>query len=92
MKIKTIKDEKNELELEFTDVDEGLMSTIASRLMDKNIVSFAAYKRIHPLLPEMHLYIKTNRGGAKKVLIEVINELEKDTESLEKEFKNAFKK
>jgi len=92
MKVKTIKSEKNELELEFKDVDEGLISTIASRLMDRQTVSFAAFKRPHPLLPEMRLYIKTNRGNPKKVLTEVITELDKDADSLKKEFKDAFKK
>ncbi len=92
MEMKVIKNDKNELELSFKDVDQGLLSSIASRLLDKKTVSFAAYKRLHPLLPEMDLVVKTNRGDPKKVLIEVLSELEDETDLLRKEFKDAFKK
>ena len=58
MEIKALKKSKNELEIEMKNVDEGLLSTITSRLLEKKTVSFASYKRPHPLLPEVLLYVK----------------------------------
>jgi len=92
MDVSLIKKDKSELELEFKGVDQGLLSAIVSHLVNKKTVSFASYKRMHPLLPEMRLIVKTNRGDPKKVLSEVIAELDKEAELLKKEFKDAFKK
>lgn len=91
MKMRVLSESSTEIELEFEDVDEGLLHTLASRLIKKPTVSFASCKRPHPLLPQIRLYVKVSKGNPRKAISDAISDLSGIAMDLKEEFNDAFK-
>ncbi len=84
MEVRILTDKKNELELEFIDADRGLIQYLSDELNKKEEVEFAAYNLEHPIVSNPVLIIKAK--DPKKMLKEVLDELEKEVKKFSKEF------
>lgn len=58
MKMKIIKESKNELEIEITGESHTICNTLRKTLMEDKDVESAAYTMEHPIIGEPKLYIK----------------------------------
>jgi len=85
MELKFLKSEKNEAEIEFSNLT--LIEIVRVYLNKQNDVTFAAWKREHNTVNPI-LKIKTKSKDVKSVLKEVISEIVKDLDSVAAEFKS----
>lgn len=76
MKIKVLKDESNELILEFETTDFTIPDLIASKLQENDDVEFAGVSKEHPEVGRVRLVIKTEKKKAKDVLLKSIEQLD----------------
>jgi len=87
LKIKILKNEERELELEVLDEDHTLGNLIEKILLEDPSVTFAGYKIPHPLRRSVMLTIRTD--GSKKPS-EALIEAAMKAAKLSEEFKEAF--
>lgn len=81
MEVKIIKDEKNELDIE---LDNLTVAEFLRAYLNKNDAKVAAWKRDHPTKnPILHI----ESDNPKKTLNNSISQIEKEIESVLKEFK-----
>ena len=85
MEINVLKKEKNELEVEFSNLT--FPEILRVYLNKDSSVTFVAWKKEHATRNPV-LLIKTNGKDVKKVLENSISEIVKDLEKVELEFKN----
>ena len=86
MEVKILKEEKDELTVQFDNLT--LAEIVRVYLNKDDSVKFAAWRRDHPSKPPI-LNIKTSGKSAKKALQDAISKIEKDTEKIQDEFKKA---
>lgn len=87
MEVKYIKDEKNEAELQ---LDNQTVAEILRAYLNKDEdVSFAAWKKEHPMKKEIYLKIKTKGKTARKAVADAIKQIEKDAEGIVEGFKKG---
>ena len=87
MDVQILKDEGNELEIEFK--DPTLAEILRIYLHKNEDVEFAAWRRDYPTKPAV-LKVETKKGKtAKKAVQEAIEQIEKDTEKLVEVVKKA---
>lgn len=82
MKINVLKDETNELQIEFETHDVTIPDMIASKLLENDDVAFAGVGKDHPEVGKPKLTIKTNKKKAKDALLKAIEELDEEISSL----------
>jgi DNA-directed RNA polymerase subunit L len=87
MEIKIIKSEKNELEVEFGGADTSIPMLLVSRLNEDKGVEFAGFKKDHPIVGHPRVLLKTKKKDAAELLLEKLDELKTEVETLKKEFK-----
>ncbi|MBT3405396.1 hypothetical protein HN832_00080 [archaeon] len=83
MEIKILKDEKNEIEVEFDNLT--IVEILRVYLNKDSSVKFAAWKREHPTKNPI-LKVKTEGKAAKKVINDAIAGIDKELDSFEKDF------
>lgn len=81
--IKVIKNEKDTLEIEIVEGDEGLGEVLVKHLNDEKGVEFAAYRKEHPFDKGIKLIIKAKKSP-KKMLLSAIKKTKKEIEELDK--------
>jgi DNA-directed RNA polymerase subunit L len=86
MQITILKDEKNDLELNLDNLT--IAELLRAYLANKENVEMAAWKREHPSKAPI-LKIKTKGKPAKRILEEAIEEIEKELDKIESEFKKS---
>ncbi len=86
MDIKILKEDKNELKVEVSNLT--IVEILRVYLNEDSLVSFAAWKREHPSKNPI-LHIKTSGKTAKKALQDAISTIEKDTGKVLSDFKKA---
>jgi DNA-directed RNA polymerase subunit L len=88
MKIKIIKQEKNELEIELDNLT--VAEVLRNELWEDSSVEVSAWKRENPSKDPI-LVIKTKGKDAKKVLLDAIGRVQDQNSEVLKEFKKVFK-
>lgn len=76
MKINILKNESNELVIEFENPDLTLPDLIANELQQNDDVEFAGVGKDHPEVGKPTLTIKTGKKKAKDVLVKALDELD----------------
>lgn len=84
MEINVLRDEKNEIELEIENLT--IAELLRVYLNKDSSVNFAAWKRGHPT-EKARLLVKTKSKTAKKAINDAVSEIEKDLDSVLKDFK-----
>jgi DNA-directed RNA polymerase subunit L len=82
MELEFIKKEKNEIELIVKQEDVSFFYLIENIASSKREVEFVALKNADHLKKEFQLYIKTKDKPAKDVLLDCIQEAEKNLETI----------
>lgn len=86
MKVNYLKDEKNEAEIEMD--NQTVVEVLRVYLARDEQVSFVAWKKEHPNKNPV-LKIKTSGKTARKAVSDAINQIEKELDKLESDFKKA---
>ncbi len=76
MKINVIKDESNELMVEFDTSDFTVPDLIASQLLENDDVEFAGVAKDHPEVGKPRLVIKTGKKKAKDALLKALDQVD----------------
>ena len=87
MEIEVLKEEKDELQLKFSETDHGLLNMIKEALWKQSGVEMAAFKLEHPEVSKPVFLLKTKGKDAKKVWNSAMDSLSEDLEKLDKEIK-----
>jgi DNA-directed RNA polymerase subunit L len=87
MEFKVIKDEKDWLEVQFEQIDYGLLNALKEALWEQEGVEIASYSLDHPEIGKPIFILRTNGKDAKKVWNAAIDSLIKNLEQLKKELK-----
>ncbi len=82
MKINVIKDETNELVIEFETTDLTVPDLIAAQLLENDDVEFAGAAKDHPEVGKPKLVIKTSKKKAKDALIKALDQIEENITTL----------
>jgi len=91
MEVRILVNDKNTLELELKGSDPSLAQLIAERLNQEKDVEFAASKLEHPLVGSPKLYVKTIKGDASKLVLEIIDKIKKEVTEFRDEFVDIVK-
>lgn len=87
MKVNYLKDEKNEAEIQLDNLT--IAEVLRAYLVKDENVSFAAWKREHPMKKEVMLKIKTKGKTVKKAISDAIALIEKEADNLVEGFKRG---
>lgn len=87
MEIKILKNEKTELEVEFIGADTSIPQLLVARLNEDKSVEFAGFKKEHPIIGNPKVILKTKKKEPAAVLLEKLEEIKAEVETLRKEFK-----
>jgi DNA-directed RNA polymerase subunit L len=87
MEVKILKNEKTELEVEFVGADTSIPQLLVARLNEDKSVEFAGFKKDHPLVGNPRIFLKTKKKEPAALLLEKLEEIKGEVESLKKEFK-----
>ena len=85
MEIKTIKDEKNELDIEMDNLT--IAELVRAYLNKDSGIKLAVWKREHPMKNPV-LHVEVSSGNPKTAVKKAISTIEKDIEKAVSEFKN----
>jgi DNA-directed RNA polymerase subunit L len=88
MKITILKEEKNLLEIELEGIDISLLEQLVDEMQSNADVEFVAYKRVHPLVSNPVLILKTKKKSPREHLSKVLDEMLKTWDDLLKEMSN----
>ena len=72
MKVSVVRSSRDLLELSLEDVDLSLLQILQKELFNDKRVTFAAYKRSHPLEKRFFLVLRVREGNPKDVLLDAI--------------------
>ena len=87
METKIIRDEKTELNVEFSEIDNGQLNLIKEALWEDSAVDTAGFRINHPEVGKPVFFLRTKGKQAKKVWNDAIAKLTKNFESIKKELK-----
>ncbi|MGC8652162.1 MAG: RpoL/Rpb11 RNA polymerase subunit family protein [Candidatus Micrarchaeia archaeon] len=91
MDVKIVKDEGNEIWLEFPSGDLTVPDLIASELLNRSNIEFAGVRKDHPEVGKPLLVVKAKRS-AKDELVKVLDELEDQLKALSTQIAKANSK
>lgn len=87
MEVEILKEEKDALQLTFSETDQGLLNMVKEALWKQSGVEIAAFKLDHPEISKPVFVLKTKGKDAKKVWNSAIESLADDLGKLDKELK-----
>jgi DNA-directed RNA polymerase subunit L len=82
MKMNILKDETNELIIEFETQDLTIPDLIASQLLENDDVEFAGVAKEHPEVGKPRLVLKTNKKKAKDTFLKALIEVDEQITEL----------
>ncbi|MBU0498406.1 MAG: hypothetical protein KKC68_00735 [Candidatus Thermoplasmatota archaeon] len=85
MELKVHRNTKTELELEIINENETILNPIVHKLSNMDDIEYAAFIADHPLSKNRRLFIRVKKGDPKKILEQVVKELQKELEQFEKD-------
>ena len=93
MKLRKVKEEDKQLELEFSGEGHTLLNLLQSSLLKNNNVKMAGYSKPHPLMDRSVLNFTLKRGKAyDKTLIKAANDAKKELTNFLKKFEAEIAK
>ncbi|MDD5417949.1 MAG: DNA-directed RNA polymerase subunit L [Candidatus Nanoarchaeia archaeon] len=91
MKIEVVDKSKSEIELVFSEVDHhSVGNLLKDELLKSNNVTFAAYKRDHPLEDKSHLFVRA-KSAPEAAVKNATKRISDDLAEFKKSFANALK-
>lgn len=91
MNLNIRKNQPNYIEIEFVDEDVAIPSAIKEKVIANKDVEFASAKHEHPQIGHPVLVVRTQKEKALDLVLEAIDEIEKETEEFKKAIKSAKK-
>ncbi|MGC8669801.1 MAG: RpoL/Rpb11 RNA polymerase subunit family protein [Candidatus Micrarchaeia archaeon] len=88
MEVKIVKNEGNEVWIEFENGDTTLPDLIANTMLERNNVEFAGVRKDHPEIGKPLLVIKTKRN-VKEEIGKVLEELEEELKGLQSQLSKS---
>ncbi len=83
MKLEFLKEEKDEVKVKLVGEDKAICALVVEKLVGNKDVEFAGCNDDHPLLGNPVITVKGK--GAKKHLVEAVDEVKKELKELEKQ-------
>jgi DNA-directed RNA polymerase subunit L len=87
MELKFLKEEKDELRIEFSEIEHSLLNMIKENLWSQPETDVAGFFLEHPEVGKPLFTLKTKGKDAKKVWNTAIDDLSNEFDGLKKEFK-----
>lgn len=87
MEVEVLKKAKNELKLQFSEINQGILNLIKSSLWQDNATQIASFRIEHPEVGRPIFMLRTKGKEAKKVWNDAINKLGSQTDKLKTKFK-----
>jgi DNA-directed RNA polymerase subunit L len=72
LKVGVVRSSRDLLEVVLEDLDLSILQILQKELFSDDRVTFAAYKRPHPLEKKYYLVLRVREGNPKEVLVEAI--------------------
>lgn len=91
MEVEVLRKEKNLVEIKLVGERHTFPNLLNKRLLENPETKFSAYKLMHPMDKDSYLKLETKSKDAKKVLLETVEQVEKEITDLEKAVKKAMK-
>lgn len=91
MKMTVIKNESNELIVEFDTKDTTIPDLIASQLLQNESVEFAGVSKEHPEVGTARLALKTEKKKASTVFAKALEEIEENISAIQKQLPSKGK-
>ncbi|MEM4714207.1 MAG: DNA-directed RNA polymerase subunit L [Candidatus Nanoarchaeia archaeon] len=88
MEFKILKEEKDWLEIEFEEVDHGLLSMLKEAIWMQDGVEIASFRIDHPEVGKPVFILRTKNKDAKKVWNDAVDSLLKTIDQFKKEVKS----
>ena len=93
MKLRKLREEEKQLELEVGGEGHTLLNLLQSSLLKASNVKMAGYSKPHPLMDRSVLYVSLKRGkDFDKALIKAANDAKKDIQDFLKKFEAEIAK
>jgi DNA-directed RNA polymerase subunit L len=92
MKMNVLKDEGNEMSIEFDTDDVTVPDLIAAQMLKNPDVEFAGVEKEHPEVGHPKLLIKTGKKKPKDALAKALEEIEEQLEEIKKGISSSSKK
>ena len=87
MEYEVLKDEKHELQVQFSEVDHGFLNLIKEAIWQQAGVELASFRLEHPEVSTPLFVLKTKGKEAKKIWNAAIDSVSEELASLNKELK-----
>lgn len=92
MKVRILKETKNELKLEIEEAGHTLCNLLQKELLKNEKVDIAGYDVPHPLTLKAIIFIRTKeKAKPRKVLEETVKQIQKQNKELKKALEKALK-
>jgi len=88
MEIEVLKKGKNELNIQFSEIDQGVLNLIKSSLWQDNATEVASFRIDHPETGKPVFILRTKGKEAKKVWNDAIDRLGKQIDKLKSNLKS----
>ena len=85
MEVKVAGQSDNLLKLEIEEGNHEVLNALVNKLLGDSDVTFAAYKREHPLFNKYSLVLRTGKKNAKTVFNTAVKDLSADINTFKKE-------
>jgi DNA-directed RNA polymerase subunit L len=87
MEIEVLKEEKHELQIQFSEIDHGFLNLIKEAIWQQSGVELASFRLEHPEVGKPFFILKTKGKEAKKVWNSAVEAINEQLEKLGKEAK-----
>ncbi len=87
MDVKILKDEKDELQIEFSETDEGFLNLVKNAVWQQSGVEFAGFRIEHPETSKPVFVVKSKGKKAKDIWNSAIESISEELEKFGKELK-----
>ena len=87
MDVETVKSEKNELRLKFSEIDQGFLNFIKSAVWEDSATQMAGFNIDHPMVGHPTFILKTKGKSAKDVWNKALESANKQISTFESQIK-----
>lgn len=89
MELEILEKSKNELKIKFSEIDQGILNLIKSRLWEDKDTDMAGFYLTHPESGHPVFFLRTKKKDPKKVWNSTIDSISKQVDGLKKDFKKV---
>lgn len=87
MEYEVLKDEKHELQVQFSEIDHGFLNLIKEAIWQQSGVELASFRLEHPEVSKPVFILKTKGKEAKKIWNSALESVSEELDKLSKEVK-----